>query len=94
MKRLYELLKWYYRETPVIAFGQDASETKTGKPQYARKYEINVSKNGKHVFATDSRIRSYTKDDIDGLVKLFETAFPDCKISVTVFLTAVGTLDN
>lgn len=39
-------------------------------------FEINVSKNGKHVFATDSSIRSYGDDAIVNLLKLFVEKFP------------------
>lgn len=39
-------------------------------------YEINVAKNGKHIFATDSSIRSYGDDGIVELLKLFAEKFP------------------
>lgn len=39
-------------------------------------FEINVSKNGKHLFATDSSIRSYGDDGIVALLELFAQKFP------------------
>jgi hypothetical protein len=82
LKTLFLLLKWYYRTTPTISEGNDSSETKTGTPSLPTKYEINVSKNGKHVFATDSHYRTYRECDIIKQIELFKAAFPDCKISV------------
>ena len=41
------------------------------------KYEINVSKDGRHVFATDGTIREYTDNQIRDLILLFREKFPE-----------------
>jgi len=40
------------------------------------KYEVNVAKNGKHVFATDSTVRNYPESQIRDLILLFREKFP------------------
>ena len=40
------------------------------------KWEINVSKNGRHVFATDGTIRNYSDSQIRDLILLFREKFP------------------
>lgn len=49
------------------------------------RFEVNVSIGGKHLFATDSRIRTYSEEHIRDLVVLFRQAFPGCHIAVTGF---------
>lgn len=39
-------------------------------------FEINVTKGGLHVFATDSTIRSYSASYVSKLVELFKEKFP------------------
>lgn len=82
LKCLHLMLNWWFRKTPVMVGSQDATERFPGNAQLPTRYEINVSRNGKHVFATDSHIRSYHATDIASLVSLFKTVFPDCKVSV------------
>jgi hypothetical protein len=51
-------------------------------------YEINITKKGIHVFATDSTIRSYNDSQILKLLKLFKLKFPeseDYQVSVTAW---------
>ena len=67
---------------PTIAEGSEANESKTGTPQIPVNYEINVSFNGKHVFATDSTIRNYRLEDIRRLQRFFKQTLPCCKIDV------------
>lgn len=73
--------KYLYK---TLAFGQDATEFKTGLNGYGLRihYEINVSIKGKHIFATDSYYRQYTAEHIVYLMKLFKEKFPGCKISI------------
>lgn len=79
-------IDWWCAEIPTFDHGIGSTETKLGNERNCFvTYEINVSKNGKHVFATDSCIRSYTEEDIVKLINLFRTAFPDCKITVNPF---------
>jgi hypothetical protein len=86
MKKIIKrIVAWLFYEVPTISFGQNVGTHVTGRPQLIWKYEINVSKNGRHVFATDSHIRNYHPEDITRLVELFTIAFPDCKIDVTRF---------
>ena len=83
---LYKLLAWIYRTTPYTQVSQGATELTGGEERSCFvTYEINVSKDGKHVFATDSKIRSYSLEYIESLIKLFMISFPDCKIGVTPF---------
>lgn len=81
---LIPLLQWWYRETPVSDYQGRGTEAATGYDEGHApvRWEINVSKNGKHVFATDGSIRRYPKEDIAALVELFTVSFPDCQISV------------
>lgn len=79
------IITWLFFYPPTVAFGENANENSTGLSQGTVKYEINVSRNGKHVFATDSHIRNYDKESIRKLVELFKVTFPDCKITVTGF---------
>lgn len=49
-------------------------------------YEINVARNGQHVFATDTFVRNYTDSHILKLILLFKEKFPKeekYEISVT-----------
>jgi hypothetical protein len=85
LRWLQQLLNWYYRKTPVMRGGQDATATDPKQPQLPRRYEINVSRNGQHVFATDSTIRNYHWDDIVALAEFFRTVMPDCQVSVMAF---------
>jgi hypothetical protein len=40
------------------------------------KWEINISKGGRHVFATDSTIRTYHAEQIRDIILLFHEKFP------------------
>lgn len=42
----------------------------------ARRYDINIAKNGVHVFATDSAIRSYTPAHVADMIQMFKGTFP------------------
>lgn len=49
-------------------------------------FEINVTNEGRHVFATDSTIRSYGEPDVEKLLLLFNEKFPKSEgygVSVT-----------
>ena len=39
-------------------------------------FEINVSHNGEHIFATDSTLRSYTEKHVTELLALFAKIYP------------------
>ena len=47
-------------------------------------FEICVSKNGKHVFATDSMIRSYNDSQIKDMVLLFKERFPEKEYKIEI----------
>lgn len=48
-------------------------------------FEINVSLDGKHLFATDSTIRSYSEKEIEKLMELFLKKFPkEEKYTITI----------
>jgi hypothetical protein len=59
----------------------DPSDKNMYKPLYEHthsgQYEINVSKNGMHVFATDRNVRHYTESHTRDLVLLFKEKFPE-----------------
>ena len=57
--------------------GQDEAEKKPPGVSGQDKYEINVSKNGRHIFATDGTVRTYTDSQIRDLVLLFREKFPE-----------------
>jgi len=46
------------------------------------RYEVNVSLNGWHLFATDSRIRWYKPFQIADMVLVFKERFPEATVSV------------
>lgn len=50
-----------------------------------KRYEVNVARQGWHLFATDSRIRSYHAVIVADMICEFQAAFPDCTVSVTCF---------
>lgn len=59
-------------------------------------FEINVSQNGKHIFATDCYNRQYSEVKINELIKLFKEKFPEEEkyvISVTSW-NVNGNLEN
>lgn len=51
-------------------------------------YEINVSRNGKHLFATAERSLQTSKQALT-LYREFEAKFPDCEILISQ-ITKVG----
>lgn len=58
-------------------------------------FEINVSQKGRHVFATDSMIRSYTDAHIVELLRLFAEKFPTSEgyeFSVTCWHCGAGSM--
>lgn len=57
-------------------------------------YEINVSENGKHIFATDSTIRQYDEEHVEVLVKLFKEKFANCKVEVSVWQSSIPALPD
>ena len=67
---------------------QDETATNPAGVSGQAKYEINVSKNGRHVFATDGTIRNYNGSQIRDLILLFREKFPETDgyiIGVTCF---------
>ena len=60
-------------------------------------YEINVSKKGKGIFATDSNIRNYDKFQILEILKLFAEKFPkseDYEVGITIWHSGCPALDG
>jgi len=80
---LHRMLSWWFQEIPTCK--NSTTEIDTGYKCAFVNYEINVAVNGKHVFATDTHIRTYSPTEIVALVKLFQTSFPDARIIVTAF---------
>lgn len=67
---------------------QDETEMVPFKSPVAIKWEINVSRKGKHVFATDGTIRGYLDSHIRDLILLFREKFPEAdgyRIDVSCF---------
>lgn len=53
-------------------------------------YEINVIRNGLHVFATDSVYRNYSESEVLDLLKLFKVVFPkEQKYRVNVYANEI-----
>jgi hypothetical protein len=70
---------------PRMFSSEGGNEASTGTPQLCVRYEINVSKDGRHIFATDSHIRNYRPEHIATLVGLLRSVLPGHKISVNAF---------
>jgi hypothetical protein len=88
---LKKIKNWFCRKSQAYIWDstchdQDESEIKPPGASGLPKYEINISKKGKHIFATDSHIRNYTPQQICDLILLFKNIFPkeeEYKITVT-----------
>ena len=54
-------------------------------------YEINVSRDGKHVFATHPRSLSGNDEKAIGLARQFRKLFPACLVELTRYEPKTGT---
>jgi len=71
-KRKIVLYYWDYKKSK----SEDESESKPGGVSGIAKYDINISKNGRHIFATDSTIRNYSSAQARDIILLFRETFP------------------